>query len=135
MTELGTRERDAILVAIRRATLTMKAATPLGGFEAAMTRLGRLLHELERRYNPNWPSQLRVSQGATPTVGSGQTAAQTVARHSKRQSLRGRRFLATRYLGQRCLTRHGRMLLYFALRPILRQNVKNSTSAIPSSAR
>ncbi len=28
-----------------------------------MKRLGRLLHELERRYNPNWPSQRRVPGG------------------------------------------------------------------------
>ncbi len=67
MTGLGMRERDALLAAIRRATLAMKAATAEGRFEMAMARLGRLLHErrLERRYNPNWPSQPRVPRGNT----------------------------------------------------------------------
>lgn len=65
MTGLGMRERDALLTAIRRATLAMTAATAEGAFEMAMERLGRLLQErrLERRYNPNWPSQPRVPRG------------------------------------------------------------------------
>ena len=65
MTELGTRGRGALLVAIRRATLAMRAATAEGRFEIAMARLGGLLHarRLERRYNPNWPSQPRVPRG------------------------------------------------------------------------
>ena len=65
MNELATPDRDALLAAIHRATLSMKRATGEGAFETAMTRLGRLLHErrLERRYNPHWPSQPRMPRG------------------------------------------------------------------------
>ncbi len=65
MIEPGTRERAALLAAIRAATFVMKAATAEGRFEIAMARLGRLLHgrRLERRYNPNWASQPRVPRG------------------------------------------------------------------------
>ncbi len=59
------REREALLAAIHRATLVVKAATGKGRFESAMVRLGNLLHarRLERRHNPNWPSQPRVPRG------------------------------------------------------------------------
>lgn len=65
MTETQARESDALFAAIRRATFAMKAVTAEDQFEAAMDRLGQLLHErrLERRYNPNWPSQPRVPRG------------------------------------------------------------------------
>ena len=39
------REREALLAAIHRATLVVKAATGRGRFESAMARLGKLLHD------------------------------------------------------------------------------------------
>lgn len=85
MTEARTAERTALIAAIRAATAAMLPDTAATRFHKAMDRLGRLLAEraLERRYNPDWASQPRVSRAAIPAVVDGRM----VVRRSSERNL------------------------------------------------